>query len=196
MRTLVLGPHVDLLSPLIGDHLVASLERPCTEADLQGLRIEALVSFGHRHIVSEEVLRAVDFRAVNLHISLLPWNRGADPNLWSWLEGTPKGVTVHWMVAGLDRGDVVARREVDLDPMGTLRSTYAQLQDEVLGLFAAVWPGIVEGSAARVPQEPGGTYHRAADKAAHPGAMPKGWDTICAEVAEYGRRAGLHVTSS
>ena len=196
MRTLVLGPHVDLLLPLMGDDVITSLERPCTVEDLRDLRIEALVSYGHRHIVSEEVLRAVGLRAVNLHISLLPWNRGADPNLWSWLEGTPKGVTVHWMVAGLDQGDVIAQREVGLDPLGTLRSTYDDLQGEVLDLFAAAWPEIVDGSAARLPQGPGGTYHRAADKAAHLGAMSNGWDTICAEVADYGLRSGLHVTSS
>lgn len=52
-----------------------------------------LISYGYRHIISQDVLSLFPNRAINLHISYLPYNRGADPNLWSFIEDTPKGVT-------------------------------------------------------------------------------------------------------
>jgi len=72
-----------------------------------------IVSHGYRHIVPPEVVARFRDRMVNLHISLLPWNRGADPNLWSFVEGTPSGVTVHYMDEGVDTGDVIAQRELE-----------------------------------------------------------------------------------
>src|SRR3954447_21138388 len=111
MRTLVLGPNSALLAPIVGEHLSGASDERVSRESVVAEGIEAIVSFGHRHIVPAEVLDALDGRALNLHISLLPWNRGSDPNLWSWLENTPKGVTVHWMTAALDRGDIAGQRQ-------------------------------------------------------------------------------------
>lgn len=46
---------------------------------------------------------------MNLHISYLPWNKGADPNFWSCIDGTPAGVTLHHIDAGVDTGDIIAQ---------------------------------------------------------------------------------------
>ena len=98
---------------------------PITAADVADGRFDALVSYRYRHILKGDVLGAFPDRAWNLHISLLPWNRGADPNLWSFLERTPKGVTIHHMDEGLDTGDLVAQRELHFDlDAHTLDSAY------------------------------------------------------------------------
>ena len=194
MRTLVLGPNAALLAPVLGEHLSGVSEDPVSRDSVFADDIEALVSFGHRHIVPANVLDAVDGRALNLHISQLPWNRGADPNLWSWLENTPKGVTVHWMSPGLDRGEICAQRSIALDASSSLRATYESLRDEIVALFAEVWPAVTTGNAPRVVQPAGGSYHRSSDKEQHLAAMPDGWDTRCDVVAEYGRSNGLWLT--
>lgn len=191
MRTLVLGPNAALLAPVLGDHLSGTSEEPVSRESVSADDIEAIVSFGHRHIVASDVLEAVDGRALNLHISLLPWNRGSDPNLWSWLENTPKGVTIHWMTAGLDKGDIAGQRVTALDAGSTLRATYDVLRAEIVELFADVWPAVVAGDGPRLAQPVGGSYHRSSDKEQHLAAMPDGWDTRCDVVAEYGRTAGL-----
>ena len=67
------------------------------------------VSYTYRYILSSELLEALNNNVINLHNSLLPWNRGADPNLWSIAENTPRGVTLHYMDAGLDKGYVIAQ---------------------------------------------------------------------------------------
>lgn len=45
--------------------------------------IELIVSFTYRHYISNKIVNMVNGNAVNLHISYLPWNKGADPNIWS-----------------------------------------------------------------------------------------------------------------
>lgn len=147
---------------------------------------DVLVSHGYRHILRQATLDRFE-TAVNLHISFLPWNRGADPNFWSWLEDTPKGVTIHHIDAGVDTGDIIARREVAFDDRDwTLATSYALLQGAMLDLFRAVWPSVAAGTAPRVPQEPGGSFHRVADRAAYDLLLPAGWDTPVADVRRLG----------
>ena len=55
------------------------------------------VSYTYRYLIPEEILQAFHFNVVNLHNSFLPWNRGADPNLWSILGDGPRGVTLHYV---------------------------------------------------------------------------------------------------
>jgi len=46
--------------------------------------IELIVSYNYRYLIPPEVTGMFpEPRIVNLHISLLPWNRGAYPNVWS-----------------------------------------------------------------------------------------------------------------
>lgn len=152
--------------------------------DAAGLdRFEALVSYGYPRLLSAEVLDRFPNTAVNLHISLLPWNRGSHPNLWSWVHDTPKGVTVHHMDPGMDSGDIVAQRGVELDPGGTLRSTHSVLSAEMEALFRECWPAIRAGEAPRRPQPPGGSSHLQAEGDALLARLPLGWDTPVADVA-------------
>lgn len=52
---------------------------------------------------------------LNLHISYLPWNRGANPNFWSFVENTKKGVTIHEIDEKLDKGKILLRKELEFD---------------------------------------------------------------------------------
>ncbi len=99
-----------------------------------------------------------------LHISLLPWNRGSVPNIWSIIDCPPRGVTVHQLARGLDTGDVLLQQETP--PAGdddTLASTYEELNHAVTGLFRE-WPGdLLSGSCHPRPQKGPGSRHRRAD---------------------------------
>lgn len=136
-----------------------------------------VVTHGYRRI-----LRPPPERGVNVHISYLPWNRGADPNLWSWIDGTPKGVTIHRIDEGVDTGNVIAQRRVDLAPTHTLASSYVALQAQALALFREAWPRIREGRANSRPQPQGGTFHRMADRQAVEHLLRRGWDTPVADL--------------
>lgn len=184
MNILMLGPQRPGLASFIesrGD-AVKSAEDKIT-ADSEPVRwADFLISYGYRHLIKPEVLELFPRRAINLHISYLPFNRGADPNLWSFLEDTPKGVTIHYLDRGLDTGDMLARREVRHHPDDTLRASYDRLTEAIERLFMQVWPDIREGNAEAMPQPEGGTVHRLNDKKRYESLLRLGWDTPVAEL--------------
>lgn len=136
-----------------------------------------IISYGYRHILKADLLNRFPGRVINLHISLLPWNRGADPNLWSFLEDTPKGVTIHLMDAGIDTGEILAQQEVFFGQEETLRSSYEKLSATIEQLFIEFWPEIRSEKLVPVPQGMGGTTHRMKDKLPFQHLLYKGWDT-------------------
>ena len=71
-----------------------------------------------------------------MHISFLPYNKGADPNLWSYLENSPKGVTIHKIDKGINTGDILLQKEVqDNIETDTLKTSFNRLIDEIVILF-------------------------------------------------------------
>lgn len=79
----------------------------------------------------------------NLHISLLPYNREASPNFFSFIENTPKGVTIHQIDEVLDTGPILAQKELFFDESKeTFASSYEKLILEIQMLFKENWSSI------------------------------------------------------
>jgi methionyl-tRNA formyltransferase len=145
---------------------------------------DIIVSYGHRFILPPEVFALPPLGAINLHISYLPWNRGADPNFWSLVENTPRGVSIHYIDAGIDTGDVIARAPVGFSEADTLRTSYDRLHTELRALFAAWWREIRLGLAPRGRQAPGGTFHLRSDREPFEHLLAaRGWNTPVCELA-------------
>ena len=181
MRVAVLGIRFSPLSSILRGFgcWVIEYEAPIDIVQLEAHSIDFAVSYRYRHIVQKPVIDYLKDHIINLHISFLPWNRGADPNLWSFLEDTPRGVTIHYIDEGIDTGDIIAQREVAFPAAGeTLRFTYDRLNDEIVALFKEQWPLIMRGEASRQKQPPGGSFHRTTDKRPYEGLLAeRGWDT-------------------
>jgi methionyl-tRNA formyltransferase len=126
-----------------------------------GATLGLSVMFGY--ILPREVIDLFPGGCFNLHPAFLPMNRGADPNVWSIIENTPAGVTLHWMDEGIDTGDIVAQELMEVEPVDTGRSLYVKLEDACFDLFCRTWPLLRDGTAPRIPQRGDGTYHRRAD---------------------------------
>lgn len=138
---------------------------------------DMIVSYGYRHIIRRDVVGRFQSKIVNLHISLLPWNRGADPNVWSFLEDTPKGVSIHYIDCGVDTGPILTQKEIEFTNSETLRTSYEKLSVSIESLFAEQWSAI---RADKIPQQPQigeGTYHRAKDLEPFRHLLAQGWDT-------------------
>lgn len=123
-----------------------------------------IVSYGYPFIVAKEVIDAYEGRIINLHISYLPWNRGSDPELWSLVDNTPKGVSIHYMDAGIDTGDLIVQSEVICKPDDLLGDYYNRLHHSIRELFKENWNQIKEGKCSRIPQEGVGSHHNAVAK--------------------------------
>ncbi len=179
---LYLGPW----SPLIGwlkdeGYLTVRTEDPIRES----IPADFLVSYNYRHKIPPNVLEAFPRRAINLHISYLPWNKGSYPNVFSFVEGTPKGVTIHYLDNGFDTGDIIAQQEFQPDyERDTLKTTYDKLHFGIQELFKREWSGIWAGTCSRTPQPEGGSSHKLADLERYRYLLTQGWDTPVKDLAE------------
>jgi len=138
-----------------------------TEAQLSTVEVlqpDYLVSCGYQHIVPPEILDVPTEGCLNLHPSYLPYNRGANPNVWSIVDGTPAGVTLHYMDEGIDTGPIVAQQVVETDFSDTGKDLHERLVDEQVALFTEHWPTVETGVVEPTPQdEAAGTYHETSE---------------------------------
>lgn len=136
-----------------------------------------IVSYNYRYIIPKEIIDLHKGKIVNLHISLLPWNKGADPNLWSFLDDTPKGVTIHEMTEKVDAGDILLQKKMYFSKEETLETSYVKLQEAIQDLFIENWDYLKNNKIERKPQVSKGTYHRKKDKNSFFYLFPDGWQT-------------------
>jgi len=96
---------------------------------------------------------------LNMHPALLPDHRGPAPLFWIFRGGEPiAGVTIHFMDAGLDTGDIAAQASFAL-PDGVAGALVGQQCDALGGrLMLAVLRALRDGTQPRRPQPPGGSY--------------------------------------
>lgn len=147
---------------------------------------EFLISYNYRFIIGKDVLDIFNRRAINLHISYLPWNRGASPNIWSFLDETPKGVTIHLLDKGIDSGDILARKKVNIDEdTETLSSSYLLLNNEMQELFITNWGKIKYFKIPPRKQPRGGSSHRKNDFDKIKGILgSEGWNIKVSELVK------------
>lgn len=121
------------------------------------------VSFGYRHLLRRPSLQTAKRPPVNLHISYLPYNRGAHPLFWASFEGTPVGVTIHEIDEGVDTGPIIAQQRVPMADDDTFASGYVKIMAAIQSLFVANWSAIETGTYATTIQPVEGTKHRVRD---------------------------------
>jgi methionyl-tRNA formyltransferase len=179
MKVLWLGPErKELINSLEihGDEFFCYEEKLTLESKIL-TDIEFIISYGYRHILKEDVLNKFPKKVINLHISLLPWNRGADPNLWSFLENTPKGVTIHYIDPGLDTGEILVQEEIKFNNNETLKTSYEKLTVKIEELLRNNWGEIRTGEIKGRSQPSGGSCHKLKDKEPYLKYLTKIWDT-------------------
>lgn len=148
---------------------------------------DLVISYSYRHIIKSDVLDLKPGKFINLHISYLPYNRGADPNIWSFLENTLKGVTIHLIDEGLDTGLVLVQKQIEFDEKNnTLNSSYRTLQKAIQDLFIENWEGLRDGTIEAKPQKGVGSYHHSREFAAVKQELlgDEGWD-VTIEMLRY-----------
>lgn len=126
--------------------------------------IEFAISYNYYNIIRKDVIDLLPRRIINLHISLLPYNRGMHPNIWNFIEGTPHGVTIHEIDEGVDTGDILLQEQLVFDPeLETLRTSYDKLHKSIQTLFRENWHLIKNGEISPRMQEGAGNVHKKTD---------------------------------
>ncbi len=157
---------------------VIQTEQKISKQYIKEKNITFIISYGYRYIISREILNLFNNKAINLHISYLPYNRGSDPNFWSFIEKTPKGVTIHYLDEGVDTGDIIIQKEIEFDlNQETLATSYQKLHVLIQQLFKQNWENIKNGKCARKKQFGKGSVHTQKDKAPLDHLLTYGWNT-------------------
>jgi methionyl-tRNA formyltransferase len=189
LKILFLGYAPDQTS-LISELAEANCEIWHTDKIIESTEgFELVVSYGYRHILKKDVINSSSAPIINLHISYLPWNRGAHPNFWSFFDSTPSGVSIHVIDEGVDTGPIIYQRYVNFTKNeSSFSKTYKRLVAEIELLFKENIEEIISLGFTAVPQRRRGTYHRVSD-------LPidfAGWDSeIQTEVVRLDRRLGV-----
>jgi len=185
MIVLVLSPYASILrEPILeaGDVFVED-NGPLVAEQLTSINPEWVVSYGNKWIIPKPILELLPDRFINLHISLLPFNRGTHPNFWSFAENTPAGVSIHLIDEGIDTGDILYQQEINFTLDETLSTSYESLRRTVEELFARYWKVIRRGEVAHYKQLSVGTFHKSKDIEPYMGLLTDGWDTPVGKIA-------------
>lgn len=95
---------------------------------LKDLEIDYIVVVAFGQLIKKILLDGFKDRIINLHPSLLPLYRGASPMQFTLLNGDEKtAATVMLIEKGMDSGDILIQREMDVDPS----DDYFDLEDKL-----------------------------------------------------------------
>jgi len=121
---------------------------------LQDLAPDLIVVVAFGQILSQAVLDIPRMGCINVHASLLPRYRGAAPIHWSIIHGeTQTGVTTMFMDAGLDTGDMLLKRAIDITPEMTTEELHDSLREIGAELLAKTIQELQQGRLVRTPQD-------------------------------------------
>src|ERR1700747_2943736 len=132
----------------------ARIKDPQAIEEIRGFTPDVIVVVAYGQILPRDLLEIPRLACLNLHASLLPRWRGAAPIQAAIAAGDCEtGITAMYMDEGLDTGDILLQRNLEIlpnDTGGSLHDRLAQVAPETLleslRLLAA-------GSAPRIPQD-------------------------------------------
>ena len=155
---------------------------------------DLIISHGYRHIIKKPIIEKYYNKIINLHVSYLPWNRGVSPNLWSFVTGTKKGVTIHFINEGIDTGDILFQQEVKFEEDVTLNESYQVLKVTIENLFIKNWTNIEHNQYTAIKQDlNAGSYHNKKEtKEILHFLGEKGWDNKSKDVVSLVRQGYIN----
>jgi methionyl-tRNA formyltransferase len=137
---------------------VLSFERirdPEAVAALRQLAPDVLVTAAYGQILSKKILDIPPLGCINVHGSLLPRYRGPAPIQWAIIQGErTTGVTTMLTDRGVDTGDILLQRTLEIGPeetAGELTARLAALGADALRLTLQLWAA---GQLKPTPQNP------------------------------------------
>lgn len=193
MRILLLGP--DWRNQRIIDFLEARNCHVISYTDVVSIeflvdnKINFIISNGYAPIIKEPIITEYWHRIINLHPTYLPYGKGIFPNFWSFFEATPTGVSIHFIDACIDTGDILYQKRVYPLENDTLRSFYDRLLMETEILFFEKWDEIINKQYTLTFQKDipiKVRYRSRIDSERFMEMLPKKWDTPITDVEELG----------
>jgi methionyl-tRNA formyltransferase len=121
---------------------------------IRALKPDLIVVMAYGQILPREMLEIPTIACLNLHASLLPRWRGAAPIQAAIAAGDREsGITVMYMDEGLDTGDILLQRKIEIAPDETGASLHDELAQIAQEALAEAILLLEEGKAPRLQQK-------------------------------------------
>ena len=132
----------------------ARLKDPATVEFLSRFHPDAIVVVAYGHIIPPWMIDLPRLGCINLHASLLPKYRGAAPIAWAIIRGERvTGVTTMKIDPGLDTGDILLCREVEIGEEDTAPALSEKLSTLGADLMVETLRGLERGEITPRPQD-------------------------------------------
>jgi len=123
-------------------------------AQVQSLTPDLILVNSYSMLLRPDILSIPPMDAVNIHGALLPQYRGCNPTQWALLNNeTETGVTMHYMDAKFDTGDIIAQRRVPILFTDTWRDIQERSNRAIESMLQDEMPGLLAGTNNRTPQD-------------------------------------------
>ena len=122
--------------------------------EIQALKPDVIVVMAYGQILPQTILEIPRMACLNLHASLLPKHRGAAPIQAAIVAGDREtGMSVMCMDEGLDTGDVLLQKRIEIGPEETGGSLHDRLAEIAPQALNEALTQLKSGTAARTPQD-------------------------------------------
>ena len=130
------------------------IKRPEETAKLREYPADIYVVAAFGQILSKEILDQPRYGCINVHASLLPKYRGASPIQRVILDGEKEtGITIMQMNEGLDTGDILYQKKLELAPDETFETLHDRLMELGGQTLTEALPLIEAGKITPVKQD-------------------------------------------
>ena len=130
-------------------HQPENIRAPENETLLHKLAPDCAVIIAYGQIIPARLLPIPKLGWINLHASLLPKYRGAAPINWAIVNGeTRTGVTTMRIDAGMDTGEMLLQREIEIGARDTAPELAARMAESGAPLMAETLRGLAAGTIA------------------------------------------------
>jgi methionyl-tRNA formyltransferase len=147
IKVAIAGANVPILQP-------AKIKDRESIDQIRALAPDVIVVIAYGQILPRAVLEIPKLACLNLHASLLPRWRGAAPIQAAIASADREtGITVMFMDEGLDTGDILLQRKIDIAPNETGGSLHDRLAQVAPNALLEALPLLESGAARRIPQD-------------------------------------------
>lgn len=113
---------------------------------IKNINPDLIIVAAYGKILPENILQIPKYKSLNVHASLLPKYRGASPIQNALLHGEEKtGVTIMLMDEGVDTGDIISQKEINIEPDDTAENLTRKLAASGAELLIKTLPDYISG---------------------------------------------------
>lgn len=116
---------------------------------------DIIITCAYGQIIPSILLDTPKYKAINVHASLLPKLRGGSPLHKCIIDGYKEtGVTIMYMAPGMDDGDIITQRSVEIKDADNVGIIHDKLSIMGRDLLLETLPNIFSGNITRTKQDP------------------------------------------